>query len=119
VIPPVQDAPARFDPALARAALRRVLLVTTEKTRAVKMTFGEGKIVLSVTSPEGGSAEEEVAAECSTSHVAGFNGAYLETMLEQIGGDTIELHHADAGSPAMFRRVVDDGARGVIMPMRV
>jgi len=119
VMPPVQDAPARFDPAVARSALRRVLLVATEKTRAVKMTFGDGKIVLSVTSPEGGSAEEEVVAECTAGHEAGFNGAYLETMLEQIGGDTIELHHADAGAPALFRRVVDDGARGVLMPMRV
>lgn len=119
VWPAEQDAPVRVDPAALRAAIRRVTLVSEGKTRSVKVARAAGKLVLSVTSPEHGTASEEVPAECSETFDAGFNAQYLENMLDAVGGDTIEIHHADAGAPALFRRTVDDGARGVLMPMRI
>lgn len=118
VIPPTGE-PALVDPALLRAAIKRVQLVSTEKTRAVRLARSAGKMVLSVTSPEAGEASEEVAAENSVEQECGFNSIYLDTMLAAIGGDSIEIHHADPAAPALFRRAVADGMIGVVMPMRV
>lgn len=123
VIPSVEDTPVAFDPAVLRGAVRRVALIATEKTRAVKLTRAADRLVLDVTSPDNGTASEELPADCDVSGTGGFecgfNAAYLGDMLEAIGGDTIELHHAAAGAPALFRRKVPDGALGVLMPMRV
>lgn len=119
VIPPVCDNPVRFDPALMRAALRRVMVLAGSKTNGVKLTVHEDRIAISVTDPEAGTACEDVPAQCAAGHEAGFNGKYLNDMLDAIGGDTVELHHADPGAPALLRRVIDDGASGVLMPMRV
>ncbi|MGX7896871.1 DNA polymerase III subunit beta [Tsuneonella sp. HG222] len=118
VIPPEGDRVV-CEPALLSAAAKRVSLVANEKTRAVKVDRAQGKLTLSVTSPEGGTASEELPADCGAGHAAGFNAAFLDTMLAAIGGDTIEIHHADPGAPALFRRAVSDGAVGVVMPMRV
>lgn len=119
VIPSPQGPPVLFDPAALRGAVRRVALIATEKTRAVKLTRETDKLLLDVTSPDNGTASEEVPADSVAGFATGFNAAYLGDMLEAIGGDTIELHHADAGAPALFRRKVPDGALGVLMPMRV
>lgn len=117
--PPAEDGCVVFDPASFRAALRRVCLVSTGKTRAVKIERGEGTLTISVTDTEGGAAREDVPADCAAGHAAGFNAQYLNDLLEAVGGDTVELHQADPGSPAMIRRKVDDGARAVIMPLRI
>lgn len=123
VIPSVEGTPVVFDPAVLRGAVRRVALIATEKTRVVKLTREADLLLLHVASPDNGAASEELPADCDVSgergFACGFNAAYLGDMLEAIGGDTVELHHADAGAPALFRRKVSDGALGVLMPMRV
>lgn len=119
VWPQDEPAPVRVDPGNLRAAIRRVALVASEKTRAVKLEWCDGLIRLSVASPEGGTACEEIPAECVAGFETGFNAQYLEAMGEAIGGETIEIHHHDAGSVAKFVRVPRDGACGVVMPMRV
>lgn len=107
------------DPAALRRALRRVELIATERTRAVKVVLSEDKIALSVVSPQHGTASEEVACNCSTPHETGFNVRYLSQMLEAIGGDTVIIRQQDERGPALFRRVVSDGAAGIVMPMRI
>lgn len=118
VIPP-EGSRVVVDPATLRGAIRRVGLVASEKTRAVKIVRDDSKLTLSVTSPEGGTAREEVPADAEVGHEAGFNARFLEQMLDAIGGDSVEIHQTDAGSPALIRRVVPDGAIGVVMPMRI
>jgi DNA polymerase-3 subunit beta len=119
VIPSPVANPVLFDPESLADAVRRVKLLGSEKTRSVKFAIGDGKITLSHTSAEHGTATEEVPADCKAGHEAGFNAEYLINMLGAIGGDTVEFHHADPGSPSLIRRAVDDGALGVVMPMRV
>lgn len=119
VIPPLDAEPVALDPASLRGALRRVQLVATEKTRAIKLEREADKIVLGVTSPDGGTAREELPASGPEGHTTGFNAMFLDRMVEAIGGDTIAMHQADAGAPARFERVVPDGALCVVMPMRV
>lgn len=107
------------EPESLRAALRRTMLVAAQKTSCVKLEREEGKLVLSVTDPDGGAANEEVPAEAESRFASGFNGRFLDRMLEAIGGDSVEIHQADPCSPALVRRVVPDGVSGVVMPMRV
>lgn len=119
VISPPVTQPVIIDPASLAEAVRRVKLLGSEKTRSVKVEIGDGKLTLSHTSVEHGTATEDVPADCTKGHETGFNASYLTDMLEAIGGDSVEIHQHDPGAPTLFRRVVDDGALGIVMPMRV
>lgn len=118
ISPPVAN-PVIVDPESLAEAVRRVKLLGSEKTRSVKVMFGAGVVTLSHTSVDHGTATEDVPADCAAGHETGFNASYLMDMLTAIGGDSVEIHQQDPGAPTLFRRVVDDGALGIVMPMRV
>jgi len=94
--------------------------VIPEKTRAVKMALDKDKITLSVTSPENGTAAEEVSGQYSSDGFEiGFNARYLMDILGEIEGDIVELHLADASAPTLIRENDKSAALYVLMPMRV
>src|SRR3546814_2725257 len=77
-------------------------------------------LTLSVTSPDNGTAAEEMAADyASDPFEIGFNVNYLKDILAQIDGDTVELHLADAGAPTLIRQNEKSPALYVLLPMRV
>jgi DNA polymerase-3 subunit beta len=120
VIPTGNDKLLRLDPRSFFEGVDRVATIATEKTRAVKMALENDKVTLSVTSPENGTAAEEIAAEYSASGFEiGFNANYLKDILSQIDGDMVELHLADAGAPTLIRKDDKSPALYVLMPMRV
>ena len=120
VIPTGNDKLLKIDPRSFYEGVDRVATIATEKTRAVKMGLENDKIVLSVTSPDNGTATEEVAADYgSDSFEIGFNANYLKDILSQIDSDTVELHLADAGAPTLIRKDDKSPALYVLMPMRV
>ena len=88
--------------------------------RAVKMAVEKDKITLSVTSPENGTAAEEVPGDYSSAPIEiGFNARYLLDILGQLEGDEIEVHLADAAAPTLIRESEKATALYVLMPMRV
>ena len=98
----------------------RVATIATEKTRAVKMSLDKDRITLSVTSPENGTAAEEVpGAFQGEGFDIGFNARYLLDILGQIDSDLVELHLADAAAPTLIRESDASPALYVLMPMRV
>jgi DNA polymerase-3 subunit beta len=119
VIPQPGEEPVAVDPAGLAGAVRRAALLANEKTRAVKIECKADRLVVSSVSPDSGSGCEEVPASCMAGHEAGFNSVYLQQMLTALGGETVEIHHADAGAPALLHRRPSDGAVGVVMPMRI
>jgi DNA polymerase III subunit beta len=120
VIPTGNDKLLRLDPKSLWEGVDRVATIATEKTRAVKMALDQDKITLSVTSPDNGTASEEVPADYkSDGFEIGFNATYLKDILGQIEGDTVELHLADAGAPTLIRQDEKSPALYVLMPMRV
>ena len=120
VIPTGNDKLLRLDPKSFYEGVDRVATIATEKTRAVKMGLDHDKVTLSVTSPDNGTAAEEVPADyASDSFEIGFNANYLKDILGQIDGDTVELHLADAGAPTLIRQNDKSPALYVLMPMRV
>ena len=78
------------------------------------------KVTLTVTSPDNGTATEEVPAEYGADGFEiGFNAAYLKDILGQIDSDNVEIHLADAGAPTLIRKDENSPALYVLMPMRV
>lgn len=120
VIPTGNDKILKIDPKSFMQGVDRVATIASEKTRAVKMALDRDKITLSVTSPENGTAAEEVPGEYSaTGFEIGFNAKYLMDILAQIEGDSVEVHLADAAAPTLLRENDKAAALYVLMPMRV
>ena len=120
VIPTGNDKLLKLDPKSFYEGVDRVATIATEKTRAVKMGLDADKVTLSVTSPDNGTAAEEIAAEYkSDGFEIGFNANYLKDILSQIDSDIVELHLADAGAPTLIRKDENSPALYVLMPMRV
>lgn len=118
-LPPLGETAVRVGPDSLKAALRRTGLVASERTKAVKVEREEGLVRVSVTSPEGGVASEELPADGPAAAACGFNATLLEQLLDALGGETVEIHQQDPGSAALLVRVPRDNALAVLMPMRV
>ncbi|MFM5955343.1 MAG: DNA polymerase III subunit beta [Novosphingobium sp.] len=120
VIPTGNDKLLKLDPKSFWEGVDRVATIATEKTRAGKMALEPDRVTLSVTSPDNGTAAEEVPASyAAAGFEIGFNANYLKDILGQIEGDTVELHLADAGAPTLIRQDDKSPALYVLMPMRV
>ena len=121
VIPQGNDKLLKIDVrSLSEGVDRVAAIATTEKTRAVKIALGRDKVTLSVTSPENGTAAEEVPADyTSPEFEVGFNYRYLLDILGQIGADQVDIHLSDAAAPTLIREKDDSEALYVLMPMRV
>lgn len=101
-------------------AVDRVSTISSDKSRAIKLSIGEEKVVLSANSPDQASASEEVAIDYNgQAFDIGFNSRYVLDMTQQIDGDTMRFEIADAASPAVVSDSDDGNALYVLMPMRV
>jgi DNA polymerase-3 subunit beta len=120
VIPTGNDKVLEVDSKIFASAVDRVATISTEKSRAVKLSIDRGNLVLSATSPEAGSATEELEVSYDNSPLEiGFNSRYLLDITQQIEGDGARFTMADAASPTIVRDVADPSALYVLMPMRV
>jgi DNA polymerase III subunit beta len=120
VIPTGNDKLLKLDPKSFMEGVDRVATIASEKTRAVKINLDRDKVVLSVTSPESGTATEELPADYGADGLEiGFNARYLMDILHEIEGDTVEVHLADAAAPTLLRENDKAAALYVLMPMRV
>ncbi|RZI56843.1 MAG: DNA polymerase III subunit beta, partial [Zymomonas sp.] len=120
VIPTANDKLLKIDPKSFMQGVDRVATIASEKTRAVKMTLDRDRITLSVTSPENGTAAEDVPGDYAAAGFdIGFNARYLLDILGQIDGDMVEVHLADAAAPTLIRENDTSSALYVLMPMRV
>lgn len=120
VIPFANDKALSVDLQRFSRAVDLVSTISTEKSRAVKLSLDDGTLVLSATSPDAGSATEEIEVEYGAGPMEiGFNSRYLLDITDQIEGEGAEFMLADAASPTLVRDTADPGALYVLMPMRV
>ena len=102
------------------SAVDRVSVITSEKSRGIKLALSGSKLTLSASSAEQGTASEELSVSYGADGVEiGFNSRYLLDMMAQVEGDTAQFVFADSASPTIVRDPADVGALYVIMPMRV
>jgi DNA polymerase-3 subunit beta len=120
VIPSGNDKELAVDKKDFEAAVDRVSTVSSERGRAVKLSLSSGKLVLSVTNPDSGSATEEIEVEYGADPIdIGFNSRYLLDIAAQLDGEVAVLKLADPGSPTLIQDKDAHGALYVLMPMRV
>lgn len=120
VIPQGNDKALEVDSKSFSQAVDRVSTISTEKSRAVKLVIDAGALTLKATSPDAGSATEELEVSYDSDAIEiGFNSKYLLDIAGQIEGDTMQFMLADAGSPTIVRDTSDPSALYVLMPMRV
>jgi DNA polymerase-3 subunit beta len=120
VIPLNNDKDLVVDKKDFEAAVDRVSTVSSERGRAVKLSVTGGRLVLSVTNPDSGSATEELEVEYEADSLdIGFNSRYLLDIAAQIEGEVAVLKLADPGSPTLIQDKDAKGALYVLMPMRV
>jgi len=97
-----------------------VSILSSEKTRSVKLSINKNGMTLVSVSPEVGEAKEVMALEYSGEEIdLGFNAKYLMDVLEVIPEEKVELGLTDELSPAVIKPVGDEHYLSVIMPMRV
>jgi len=120
VIPSGNDKLMEVDARVFAAAADRVATISSEKSRAVKLSVTPGHLVLSANSPEAGSATEELEVKYDGALLdIGFNARYLLDIMQQIEGEGAKFNLADATAPAIIQDVADASALYVLMPMRV
>jgi DNA polymerase III subunit beta len=120
VIPAGNDKELTVDKKDFEAAVDRVSTVSSERGRAVKLSLSSGKLILSVTNPDSGSATEELEVEYDADPLdIGFNSRYLLDIAGQLDGEVAVLKLADPGSPTLIQDKDAKGALYVLMPMRV
>ncbi|MBF0334582.1 MAG: DNA polymerase III subunit beta [Alphaproteobacteria bacterium] len=120
VIPADNDKVLEVECKAFAQAVDRVSAISTEKSRAIKVSVDKGQVTLSASSPENGTAEEQIEGSYNSSAIEiGFNSRYLLDILQQIEGDAARFAMSDAASPTVVREVSDGSAIYVLMPMRV
>lgn len=100
-------------------AVERVTVVSSEKTRAVKMDVSSETVKVSVTSVETGNANDEVPCTNTGEIEIGFNSKYLSEMLKHIDSEVVEFRFDTSGSPVLVIDEKRPNDVGVLMPMRV
>jgi DNA polymerase-3 subunit beta len=120
VIPVGNDKVIEVDCQSFAQAVDRVSTISSEKSRAVKLIIENGGITLSASSPENGTATEEIEINYTGPGIEiGFNSRYLLDIAQQIEGEAAEISLADSASPTIVRDRADPSALYVLMPMRV
>jgi DNA polymerase-3 subunit beta len=120
VIPSGNDKLMEVDCKQFIQAVDRVSVISSEKSRSIKFKLNNGKLTMSASSAEHGTASEDLDVTYSAAAIeVGFNSRYLLDMMANIEGDTAQFLLNDGASPAIVRDSADVGALYVIMPMRV
>lgn len=101
-------------------ALRRVSLLSNEKTKPVKVEFAADSLTLRSNTPEMGEAIEKIPATYDGDAMEmGFNARYLLEALTVMDSEQVAVELNDPLSPGIIRPQGDDQYFYVIMPMRV
>jgi DNA polymerase III subunit beta len=122
VIPKGNDKHIEFERDRLTNAVRRVALLSNERSRAVKFQIDKGKVDVTSSSPELGEAKETLSVDYNGAPLQiCFNAQYVLDFLSAVTTDVVALEVKDEVSQAVMTPV---GAEGydytyVIMPMRV
>ena len=122
VIPKGNDKRIEFERDRITNAVKRVALLSNERSRAVKFQIDKGKVDVTSSSPEIGEAHETLLVDYAGDGMQiCFNAQYVLDFLAAVTTDVVALELKDEVSQVVMKPV---GAEGydytyVIMPMRV
>jgi DNA polymerase-3 subunit beta len=122
VIPKTNDKRIDFDRDRLAAAIRRVRLLSNERSKAVKLVMGRDQVEITSSTPELGEAHEVLPVDYGGGAMQiCFNADYVDNFLSVVETEQVQLEFKDEMSQAVMKPV---GAEGyeytyVIMPMRI
>jgi DNA polymerase-3 subunit beta len=122
VIPKANDKRVEFDRDRLTSAVKRVALLSNERSRAVKFQMDKGKVEIASSSPEFGEAKEVLMVDYAAAPVTiCFNAQYVLDFLAVVETDSVSLEFKDEMSQAVMKPIGADAYEYtyVIMPMRV
>ena len=112
--------PVDIRKAVLMDAMRKMLILSNERYRAVKITLENNVMDLVSTNPDLGEAQENLEIKYSGERVeAGFNPKFFIDTLQSMQSETIHLDFTDSTKPFVLSGDTDEGFIGLIMPMRV
>jgi DNA polymerase-3 subunit beta len=98
-------------------SVRRVALLSSEKSNSVKLTFTKNNLEIAANTPDVGEAREAIPVQYKgKDFTMAFNPEFLADPLKNIEGDTVHFDFIDELSPGVIR--YSKPFLYVIMPMR-
>ena len=120
VIPKDNTKKATVDRAALEGALRRVAVLSRDKTNAVRLTLDAEMLTLYSSNPDLGEATEELPVQYrGESLTTGFNARYFLDALAAMDSEIVHLEMKSALSPCVLKPEGDPGFLCVVMPMKV
>ena len=105
---------------LLRQALQRTSILSNEKYRGVRLSFGKNILTIQAHNPEQEEAEDQIEVGYTGAEMEiGFNVTYLLDALAAIDVDTAEVALTDSNSSCLIRAAGDSAVKFVVMPMRL
>lgn len=103
-------------------AIRRVSLLSAERSRGIKFTLEKNRLRLFSSNPEIGEARDKLDVEYKGATIEiGFNSQYILDFLNTTEGEKIRLELKDENSAALMRPETDGDIKSlyVLMPMKI
>ena len=122
VMPKNNDKSVQFDCGLLNSAVRRVALMSDERSHAIRFHLEPNQLVISSQNAEEGEASETIQADYTGEETdIGFNAQYLLEFLNVIGDGAVAFEFKDGNSQAQLRPAEggDYDYKYVVMPMRL
>ncbi len=120
VVPKEQKWVVALDRAGFAQALRRVQLVTTDRSRGVKFRVSPKHLEIMAKNPDVGEAHEELQVKYKgETFEIGFNGRYFSDVLSILADEEVVMELKGEMGPCVIRSEFDRAFLAVIMPMRL
>jgi DNA polymerase-3 subunit beta len=122
VIPKDNDKRIEFDRERIASAIRRVALMSNERSRAIRFSLDSGRVEIASNSPELGEAREQVFVEYGGPAMQiSFNAQYVLEFLNAVQTDIVAVEFKNEVSQTVMKPVgaMDYDYTYVVMPMRI
>lgn len=122
-IPVNNDRRFEFKRGEFQGILRRKVVLSSDKSKLVRLTFKSGELVVVLKNAERGESVDKMSLEYEGDQLdLGFNVDYLHDFLKNMDADSVEMYVRDEASQGLFK-IPDDQFdveyKHVIMPMRL
>jgi len=102
------------------ASLQRAAIMTSEKFKAVRLSFEPGLLSIASSNAEQEEAKEEIEIDYGGDHIeTGFNVTYLMDALQNMSQDMVSIDLNDSSASALITIPEQTGFKYVVMPMRI
>ena len=123
VIPTTYTSRAVFEVKLLTKALKRVALMSEERSKGVRIEIVAGQMRIDASNSEDGEASETIPIDYVGEEVAiGFNASYLQDFLDSVDEEKMIMEFKDASSQALlFPQVAapTSDRKMILMPLRI